>query len=625
MLLELLSDFQITIPELGRIEARTHPVVLLTSNNTRELTEALKRRCLYLWLDYPSTEHELEIVRLHAPELAETIARKLVEVIHQVRELDLKKPPSIAESIDWARALLLLGADDIDQDVFRDTMSIIVKHRTDLDTVAERVGVRLGTRRVSVRRAASSSSARRCAPRGWRSGRPSSTTRSPRSSRCRGRGRATSARRWRRRWPSRPRTGASSTSCSSASSSAPPRPQALRHEVREGDRRGRRRSPAASGSSSTTCASSSLQAIREGDDAAMRDLARLAIAAFGRRGEGSGVLGVDVQRIRRALGLRSEPGGPVQEDRSRAAAAPHARADPALRGAPAARARARADRAHAGAAAVAAAERARPRAADRAAAGPRRRPPRRRPAQAPAGDPGPRGARPQAPRARRRAAHDARLAADRRRAGGAQVPPAAPAPARALRAVRRLDVGHQRLGVLPQRAARAARRVPQDALVRVRRADLRGHRRLRARALVPAPPRRRSPRTPAWPTSPATPTTAACGASSSSSVEDDLHPRATVIVLGDARTNGRDPRADVVRPHRRPRRPHVLAEPRAAAVLELRRLGDRHLRALLRGLRVLDDAPARGLRQGAHAAPVRLAAGRSSAGAERPLSFFSPA
>lgn len=144
MLLELLSDFQITIPELGRIEARTHPVVLLTSNNTRELTEALKRRCLYLWLDYPSTEHELEIVRLHAPELAETVARKLVEVVHQVRDLDLKKPPSIAESIDWARALLLLGADDIDQDVFRDTMSIIVKHRTDLDTVAERVGVRLG-------------------------------------------------------------------------------------------------------------------------------------------------------------------------------------------------------------------------------------------------------------------------------------------------------------------------------------------------------------------------------------------------------------------------------------------------------------------------------------------------
>src|ERR671917_368190 len=144
MLLELLSDFQISIPELGPIEARTHPVVLLTSNNTRELTEALKRRCLYLWLDYPSTEHELEIVRLHTPELPAAVAAKLVEVIALVRELDLKKPPSIAESIDWARALLLLGADEIDEDVFRSTMSIIVKHRTDLDVVAERVGVKLG-------------------------------------------------------------------------------------------------------------------------------------------------------------------------------------------------------------------------------------------------------------------------------------------------------------------------------------------------------------------------------------------------------------------------------------------------------------------------------------------------
>ena len=143
MLLELLSDFQISIPELGRIEARTQPVVLLTSNNTRELTEALKRRCLYLWLDYPELEHELEIVRLHSPGLDETVARRLVEIIQQVRDLDLKKPPSIAESIDWARALILLGATEIDADTFRQTMSVIVKHRTDLDTVAARVGVKL--------------------------------------------------------------------------------------------------------------------------------------------------------------------------------------------------------------------------------------------------------------------------------------------------------------------------------------------------------------------------------------------------------------------------------------------------------------------------------------------------
>src|ERR687894_1750490 len=143
MLLEVLSDFQISIPEMGVVEARTRPLVVLTSNKTRELTAALKRRCLYLWLDYPTVERELEIVRLHTPELEEGVARKLVEVVQMIRSLDLKKPPSIAESIDWARALLLLGADDIDGSVFERTMSIIVKHRTDLDVVAERVGVKL--------------------------------------------------------------------------------------------------------------------------------------------------------------------------------------------------------------------------------------------------------------------------------------------------------------------------------------------------------------------------------------------------------------------------------------------------------------------------------------------------
>src|SRR5689334_900142 len=143
MLLELLSDFQLSIPELGRIEARTMPIVVLTSNDSRELTEALKRRCLYLWLDYPELEREMEIVRLHTPELSETLTRKLVEVIRMVRSLDLKKPPSIAESIDWARTLLLMGAEDIDRETFTQSMSIIVKHRTDIELVAERVGVKL--------------------------------------------------------------------------------------------------------------------------------------------------------------------------------------------------------------------------------------------------------------------------------------------------------------------------------------------------------------------------------------------------------------------------------------------------------------------------------------------------
>jgi MoxR-like ATPase len=143
MLLEVLSDFQISIPELGVIEARTRPIVVLTSNNSRELTEALKRRCLYLWLDYPSVDRELEIVRLHAPELDEGLARRLVEIVHMVRQLDLKKPPSIAESIDWARTLLLIGADDINRETFEQSMSILVKHRSDIDLVAERVAVKL--------------------------------------------------------------------------------------------------------------------------------------------------------------------------------------------------------------------------------------------------------------------------------------------------------------------------------------------------------------------------------------------------------------------------------------------------------------------------------------------------
>jgi len=152
MLLELLSDFQISIPELGQITARTMPIVVLTSNNTRELTEALKRRCLYLWLDYPSLEREIEIVRLHAPELDEKLARRLVEVVQMVRQLDLKKPPSIAESIDWARTLLLMGADDIDRETFERSISILVKHRTDIDLVSERVGVKLGATSEEVAR-----------------------------------------------------------------------------------------------------------------------------------------------------------------------------------------------------------------------------------------------------------------------------------------------------------------------------------------------------------------------------------------------------------------------------------------------------------------------------------------
>ena len=246
MLLELLSDFQISIPELGRIEARTHPVVLLTSNNSRELTEALKRRCLYLWLDYPSARARArDRAAAHARSCRSRWRRKLVEVIALVRELDLKKPPSIAESIDWARALLLLGADDIDEDVFRQTMSIIVKHRTDLDVVAERVGVRLGLApRAGVSlpaRIVDFAEALRAEGAGGRDVGAARRVRGARRGR-RGPTAARSARRSRPRWPSRPTTGACSTSSSSASSSARSRSRRCAREVREhGEPAGRRR------------------------------------------------------------------------------------------------------------------------------------------------------------------------------------------------------------------------------------------------------------------------------------------------------------------------------------------------------------------------------------------------
>lgn len=143
MLLEVLSEFQISIPELGPVEATTQPIVFLTSNDSRELTEALKRRCLYLWIDYPSRERELEIVRLHVPDLDPKLAEKMVDVVQEIRELDLKKPPSLAESIDWARTLLLIGADDIDRETLEQSLSIIVKHRSDIEMIAERVAVKL--------------------------------------------------------------------------------------------------------------------------------------------------------------------------------------------------------------------------------------------------------------------------------------------------------------------------------------------------------------------------------------------------------------------------------------------------------------------------------------------------
>jgi MoxR-like ATPase len=133
LLLEVLSEYQISIPELGTVTARHIPQVFLTSNNSRDLSEALKRRCLYLHLGYPSTEREAEIVRLHVPDLAGHLAREIAELVALLRKADLKKPPSIAESLDWARTLLTLGAAELTDDLIRQTLSVLLKYERDIE------------------------------------------------------------------------------------------------------------------------------------------------------------------------------------------------------------------------------------------------------------------------------------------------------------------------------------------------------------------------------------------------------------------------------------------------------------------------------------------------------------
>ncbi len=131
-LLEVLSDFQVSVPELGTLVAKHRPLVLLTSNNTRELSEALKRRCIYLYIDYPTSEAELQIVRLRVPELGPSMAKQAVELVQRLRRLDLKKQPSVSETLDWARALVLLNAKSIDPKTLDATLSILLKHEADL-------------------------------------------------------------------------------------------------------------------------------------------------------------------------------------------------------------------------------------------------------------------------------------------------------------------------------------------------------------------------------------------------------------------------------------------------------------------------------------------------------------
>ncbi len=134
-LLELLSDFQITIPEIGTITAETAPLVILTSNRTRELHDALKRRCLHHWVGYPTPEREVEIVLVRAPDATEALARKVVAAVNRLRRLDLAKPPGVAETLDWVATLNVLGESQLDARTVEDTLGAVVKERDDLDVV----------------------------------------------------------------------------------------------------------------------------------------------------------------------------------------------------------------------------------------------------------------------------------------------------------------------------------------------------------------------------------------------------------------------------------------------------------------------------------------------------------
>ncbi|MGH9171929.1 MAG: AAA family ATPase [Acidimicrobiales bacterium] len=137
LLLEILSDYQVSIPELGTVRATQIPLVFLTSNNTRELSEALKRRCLYLHLDYPSLEREREIVLTKVPGISNVLADQVARIVRSLRSLDLKKHPSISETLDWARTLVLLGIESVDVDTTRDTLHLLLKYRSDIEAAAK--------------------------------------------------------------------------------------------------------------------------------------------------------------------------------------------------------------------------------------------------------------------------------------------------------------------------------------------------------------------------------------------------------------------------------------------------------------------------------------------------------
>jgi len=147
-LLEVLSDFQVSVPELGTLRARHTPLVVLTSNNAREMTDAIRRRCLHLHIDFPDAERERAIVRVRLPGIEQRLLEQVVSVTQQLRTLDLKKKPSVAETLDWARALVVLGADSLDEALVRDTLNVILKYEGDVERAEEKLGEMLGKARA---------------------------------------------------------------------------------------------------------------------------------------------------------------------------------------------------------------------------------------------------------------------------------------------------------------------------------------------------------------------------------------------------------------------------------------------------------------------------------------------
>jgi MoxR-like ATPase len=143
LLLEILSEYQVSIPELGTITATQIPMVFLTSNNTRELSEALKRRCLYLHVDYPSMEREKEIVLAKVPDITENLADQVARIVRSIRQLDLKKAPSVSETLDWARTMMLLNIDSIDAQTAKETLHVLLKYQSDIAKAAKELSVGL--------------------------------------------------------------------------------------------------------------------------------------------------------------------------------------------------------------------------------------------------------------------------------------------------------------------------------------------------------------------------------------------------------------------------------------------------------------------------------------------------